>query len=118
MDERKAKDRAYREKNRERISERGRLYHEKNRGYNNARKRESYQLVGNPKADLWQEITAKHATRGGRQVRWSEAEDAYLAASTDRAVDDALELKRTYNSVQHRIAHLRRSGVTLARDAH
>ena len=90
-------------------------HREERRAYNRAYTSERRALLGDPTHERWQEITAKHATRRGR---WSEAEDAYLAASTERIVDDALALKRTYRSVENRIRDLRRSGVTLARDAH
>ena len=125
---------AYREAHREEIRAKGRAYYEDHRGerlaYNDAyreahrdeinAKQRAYNrdynaLLGNPTLDRWREITAKHATRHGR---WSEAEDAYIAASTDRVVDDALALKRTHKSVNNRITRLRASGVTLARDAH
>ena len=141
----RAKERAYREAHREEIRARKRAYHEahreEKRTYNlayaeahreeirayreayrdahleerRAYDRERHALLGNQTKERWREITAKHATRRGR---WSEAEDAYLAASTDRVVDDALALKRTHWSVQHRIDRLRKRGVTLARDAH
>lgn len=96
---------AYREAHREEI-----------RVYDRAYSRDRRDLLGNPTLERWREITAKHATRRGEP--WSEAEDAYLSASTDRIVDDALALKRTHQSVNKRIASLRRSGVTLARDTH
>ena len=110
-----AYDRAYNEAHREQQRAYDRAYYEEHREDRRAYDRDRYALLGNLTGVRWQEITAKHATRRGR---WSEAEDAYLAASTDLTGDDALALKRTYQSVQHRIAHLRRSGVTLARDAH
>ncbi|AEK36197.1 hypothetical protein CVAR_0843 [Corynebacterium variabile DSM 44702] len=99
-EERCAKQRAYYEDHREEL-----------RAYNRDRRA----LFGEPTTERWREITAKHATRRGR---WSEAEDAHLAASTDRVGDDALALSRTYASVERRIARLRRSCVALARDAH
>lgn len=71
------------------------------------------ELVGNPYLERCREIAAKYATVRGR---WSEAEDAYLVASTERIIEDALELKRTYDSVSNRLARLRRHGVNLARD--
>lgn len=126
--------RAYRDSHREEILAYNRAYYEAHReerlachrayreahleercAYSRAYARERYAMIGDPTTERWREITAKHATRRGR---WSEAEDAYLAASTDRAVDDALALKRTHMSVQHRIAHLRKRGISLARDAH
>lgn len=107
--------RAYNEAHREEIRARNRAYYEAHREEMRAYSRDRRALLGNPTNERWQEITAKHATRRGR---WSEAEEAYLAASTNRAVDDALELKRTYRSVQSRIRTLRARGVTLARDAH
>lgn len=111
--------RAYYEDHREEILAHKEAYREAHReemrAYNRAYSRDRNALLGNPTQERWQEITANHATRRGR---WSEAEDAYLAASTDRAVDDAIALKRTNRSVEYRIAHLRRSGVALARDAH
>lgn len=140
-----AKERAYREAHREEIRARQRVYNEAHReeirsrniayaeahreeirAYREAYRdanleerraydRERHALLGGPTRERWNEITAKHATRSGR---WSDAEDAYIAASTDRIVDDAIALKRTYASVQHRIARLRKRGVTLARDAH
>lgn len=130
----KACRRTYREDHREEIRSYNLAYHEANReercskqrAYNEAHREEkvAYQraydrdrraLLGDPWGERWQEITAKHATRRGR---WSEAEDAYLAASTDRTVDDALALKRTHRSVENRIARLRKRGVALARDVH
>ena len=119
--------RAYYEAHREEKCDKARAYYEahreERRAYDEARReekraydRDKNALLGNPTAERWEAITVKHATRSGEP--WSESEDAYLAASTERAVDDALALKRTYGSVAHRIAHLRRRGVTLARDAH
>ena len=70
-------------------------------------------LIGNPTMDMYMDVTAKYATRGGR---WSKYEVDYLVSSTDRVVDDALTLKRTYPSVQNKIKKLRASGVVLARD--
>lgn len=114
-----ASERAYREDHREEILARNDAYREahreERRAYSRAYARERYALLGSHTMERYQEITAKHATRRGR---WSEAEDTYLAASTERVVDDALALKRTHESVNSRIARLRRSGVTLARDAH
>lgn len=111
--------RAYYEDHREEILAHKEAYREahreERRAYNRSYSRDRNALLGNHTLERWQEITTKHATRRGR---WSEAEDAYLTASTDRVVDDALELKRTYSSVEHRIARLRARGVTLARDAH
>ena len=86
------------------------------RAYDRAYSCDRRALLGNPTLERWREITAKHATRRGEP--WSDAEDAYLAASTDRIVDDAIALKRTYMSVKYRIAHLRKRGISLARDAH
>ena len=125
-EERNAKQRAYNEAHREQISAQKRAYYEAHREERRAYRedhreelraygRDYKALLGNQAMERWQEITAKHATSRGR---WSEAEDAYLTASTDRVVDDALELKRTYNSVSHRIDRLRARGVALARDAH
>lgn len=114
-EERCASDDAYREAHREEIRARQRVYNEAHREEQRAYARDRHAILGEPTNERWQEITAKHATRRGR---WSEAEEAYLAASTNRAVDDALELKRTYRSVQSRIRTLRARGVTLARDAH
>lgn len=140
-----ARERAYREDHREEIRARKRAYNEahreEKRTYNlayaeahreeirayreayrdahleerRAYDRERHALLGDQTTERWKEITTKHATRRGR---WSEAEDAYLAASTDCIGDDALALKRTYQSVQHRIQTLRDRGVNLARDAH
>jgi len=76
--------------------------------------REYRELIGNPYLDRCRKIAAKYATRSGR---WSESEDAYLVASADRIIDDALVLKRTYDSVSNRLARLRRHGVNLARDS-
>lgn len=90
-----------------------RAYCEAHREESRAYARNRHALLGNPTYERWQEIAAKHATRRGR---WSEAEDAYLATSTDRIVDDALALKRTHKSVETRLTRLRRRGVTLARD--
>lgn len=125
-EERNAKARAYNEAHREQIAAQKRAYYEAHREERRAYRedhreelraygRDYKALLGDPAMERWQEITTKHATRRGR---WSEAEDAYLTASTDRVVDDALELKRTYSSVDHRIDRLRARGVTLARDAH
>lgn len=118
-EERRAKQRAYDEAHREKIRAYQEAYRdahlEEQRAYDSAYARNRHAMLGNPTNERWQEITAKHATRRGR---WSEAEDDYLAASTDRAVDDALALKRTFRSVEHRIAHLRKRGIALARDAH
>lgn len=109
----RAYNHAYRQAYREELNaydrERDKARREERRAYN----RDRQALLGDPLHDRWQEITRKHATRSGR---WSEAEDAYLAASTDRIVDDALALKRTHYSVVHRLRELRRRGVTLARD--
>lgn len=130
-EERCTYDRTYREANREKIAERarayrdahleeirakGRAYGEAHREERNTMERDRRALLGNPTQERWKEITTKYATRRGEP--WSEAEDAYLAASTDRIVDDALSLKRTYESVKKRIAHLRKRGISLARDAH
>ncbi|WP_066584586.1 hypothetical protein [Corynebacterium provencense] len=116
-EERRAKDRAYYEAHREERLAHYRAYYEAHReerlAHYRANARDRYALLGDPRRERWQEITAKHATRRGR---WSEAEDAYLTASTDRVVDDALALKRTYMSVDARLRDLRRRGVTLARD--
>lgn len=114
-EEKRAYQEAYRDAHREEIRAKGRAYGEAHREERNAMERDRRALLGDPTHERWQEITAKYATRRGR---WSEAEDAYLAASTDRIVDDALALERTYVSVKHRIALLRKRGVTLARDAH
>lgn len=107
--------RAYYEDHREEKLASNRAYREAHGEELRARDRDRNSLLGNPKIDRWQEITTKHATRRGR---WSEAEDAYLATSTDRIVDDALALKRAYHSVSHRIRTLRARGITLARDDH
>lgn len=119
-EEKRAHSRSYREAHREELRAYDDAYREahreEHRAYNRAYSRDRRALLGNPMVDRWQEITAKHATRADEP--WSEAEEAYLAASADRVVDDALALKRTYNSVKGRIALLRRRGVTLARDAH
>lgn len=115
-EERCDKGRAYYEAHREEIRARQRVYNEAHREEQRAYARDRHAILGEPTTERWREITAKHATRNGEP--WSEAEDTYLAASTERIVDDALALKRTYKSVENRIARLRRSGVTLARDAH
>lgn len=114
----RAYDKAYREAHWEEKRAYDKAYNEAHReekcAYFRAYSRDRYALFGDPTSERWQEITTKHATRAGEP--WSEAEDAYLAASTDRMVDDALALKRTYLSVQSRLTSLRRRGVTLARD--
>lgn len=110
--------RAYNEAHREKRNACHRAYREAHRekrnAYSRSYSRDRKALLGEPTMERWQEITTKHATR--HREPWSEAEDAYLAASTDRMVDDALALKRTFQSVTHRLCHLRRRGVTLARD--
>lgn len=119
-EERIAYNRAYRKSHREEIRAYQRAYYDVHReeisSYKRAYNCDYNALLGNPTHERWQEITDKHATRSGEP--WSEAEDAYLAASTDRIVDDAIALKRTYASVDSRIAHLRKRGIALARDAH
>lgn len=119
-EEKRANSRSYRDAHREELRAYDAAYleahREEHRAYNRAYGRDRRALLGNQMVDRWQEITAKHATRAGEP--WSEADDTYLAASTDRDVDDALKLKRTYNSVTGRIARLRKRGIELARDAH
>jgi len=112
-EERRAYSRAYYEAHREEQRAVKRAYNEAHREEIRAYHRDRRALLGDPRHERWQEITAKHATRRGR---WSEAEDAYLAASTDRIADDALALKRTYASVSRRLSVLRSRGITLARD--
>lgn len=116
-EEQRAYARAYYEAHREERNSYSRAYYEANReerlSYQRAYDRDRQVMLGNPTLERWREITAKHATRRGR---WSEAEDARLISSTDRIVDDALALKRTYGSVRKRLDRLRRRGVTLARD--
>lgn len=107
------RNKSYSENNRDRITAQRRAYRESHREEDNIRARNRRELVGNPCLDRYREITAKYATVRGR---WSEVEDAYLIASTDRVIDDALALKRTYGSVCGRLLHLRRCGVALARD--
>lgn len=109
----RAHRRAYYEAHLEEELAKARAYCEAHREERRARERERRALLGNPTPGRWQEITRKHATRSGR---WSEAEDRYLSTSTDRAVDDALALGRTYMSVSHRLSCLRARGVPLARD--
>lgn len=109
-------NRAYHEANREEILAKKRAYEEAHREQKREYDRQRKALIGDPTVERWQEITSKHATR--KRDPWSEAEDAYLADSTDRIVDDALALKRTYESVETRIKNLRGCGVTLARDQH
>ena len=101
--------RAYHDANREKENARHRAYHEATREKENARKRARYELIGSPTADKWQEISMKHATR--KREPWSQEEDRYLANSTARAIDDALALQRTFNSVNNRRLRLRRAGV-------
>lgn len=108
-------NRTYRKAHREEQRAYDRAYNEEHREERRAYSRERHALLGNQTEERWQEITVKHATRKGEP--WSEAEDAYLAASTDRIVDDALALKRAYLSTQVHISHLRKRGVILARDA-
>ena len=115
-EETRSRERAYREAHREERNARNRAYWNAHREEKRAYNRERNAMLGNPHRNRWQEITRKHATR--LRDPWSEAEDRYLAASTERAVDDALALGRTYTSVQYRICDLRARGVTLARDAH
>lgn len=79
-----------------------------------ARMKSRRDLIGNPRMDFYMDVAAKHATRSGA---WSEHEDEFLASSTDRLVDIAIELRRTYPSVQCRIRKLRKRGVELARDS-
>lgn len=117
-EEKRAYGAAYREDHREERRAYDAAYldahREEKRAYNRAYSRDYNAMLGNPTRDRWQEIAAKHATRRGR---WSEAEDAYLTDSTERVVDDALALKRTYGSVTRRLTLLRRRGIALARDA-
>ena len=106
--------RKWRESNREHRREYESRYRARLRDSECARMKARRDLIGNPRMDAYMEITRKHATRSGE---WSEQEDAVLATSTDRLVDIALSLGRTYPSVQCRIRKLRKRGVTLARDA-
>lgn len=106
---RAARQRAYYEANREKVAAYDRAYYESNREKLNARHRAHRALIGSPTEDKWQEISLKHATR--KREPWSEEEDRYLANSTARAIDAALALQRTYNSVQARRQHLRRAGL-------
>lgn len=108
--------RAYQEAHREQIAAQKRAYYKAHREEDLVYSRDRNALIGDPTMERWQEIAAKHATR--KYEPWSEAEDAYLAASTDRIVDAALELKRTHQSVNNRICTLRKRGIELARDAH
>ncbi|APQ42443.1 hypothetical protein [Pasteurella phage PMP-GADVASU-IND] len=116
--------RAYRESNREKVRDNQRAWHEANREKRSAQNRAWYEanrekrsaqnrarkaLMGAPHIDKWQEISLKHATRDGDL--WSEEEDRYLATSTNRAIDDALALQRTYNAVNARRTHLIAAGV-------
>ncbi|WP_066584058.1 hypothetical protein [Corynebacterium provencense] len=112
-EERLAKKRAYYEAHREERNAYDRAYDEAHREEKRAYDRERKALLGDLHRDRRQEITRKYATRSGR---WSEAEDRYLATSTDRVVDDALALGRTYQSVQYHLRLLRKRGVPLARD--
>lgn len=112
-EEKLAYQRAYYETHREERLAMDRAYYEAHREEKLAYKRESRALLGDPHGDRWQEITRKHATRSGR---WSEAEDKYLATSTDRTIDDALALGRTHQSVKERLRRLRKRGVPIARD--
>lgn len=112
---RREEKRAYYEARREEALAYRRAYYEEHGEEERARNRDRKALLGDPTMDRWREITAKHATRRGQ---WSEAEDAYIVASTERIVDDALALKRTHGSVNGRIQTLRKRGVALARDAH
>ena len=108
--------RAYRETHREERNAYNRAYRETHREEHLAYNRERYALIGTSHIDRCQEISRKHATR--LREPWSEAEDRYLTTSTERAVDDALALGRTYRAVVQRVGCLRKRGVTLARDAH
>ena len=101
--------RAYRESNREKVRDNQRAWHEANREKRSAQNRARKALMGAPHIDKWQEISLKHATRDGDL--WSEEEDRYLATSTNRAIDDALALQRTYNAVNARRTHLIAAGV-------
>ena len=106
--------RAYNEAHQEEIRARNRAYDDVHREDRRAYQREHYRILGHPTVERWNEIAAKHATR--KSEPWSEAEDAYLAASTARILDEAIELKRTFSSVASRRSMLRKRGVILARD--
>ncbi len=113
-EEQNARRRAHHEDHWEEESAKRRAHREAHREEERAYYRERNAMLGDTRHNRWQEITRKHATRSGR---WSEAEDNYLATSTERIVDDALALGRTFNSVNCRIRDLRARGVTLVRDS-
>lgn len=108
-----AKQRAFYKEHREELVARKRAFYKEHREEELKRYRERREMLGNAYIDRYQRVTKKYATRSGR---WSEAEDSYLIASADRIVDDALALKRTFQSVKNRIRNLRARGVVLARD--
>lgn len=97
-DEHNARNRAYHEENRDKITARKRAYREEYRDELNAQNRAR-------RAEL-NAVTQKAATRTG--VPWTADEDEYLATTTDNTVWAALNLGRTYGSVQSRRARLRR----------
>lgn len=104
----KARHEAY-QGNREKINAYQRAYHFANREKRNASRRERYEMIGDLYGDKCQEISMRHATRNGEP--WSEAEDNFIINSTDRIIDDALALHRTYISVNRRRERLIKAGL-------
>lgn len=108
-----ARAKAYRDANKGKLAEIGKRYRESHREEARERDRERRELIGEPTVEKYRKLAAQFATTSGR---WSDSEDAYIAASTDRIIDDALALGRKFDSVRTHICVLRARGVVLARD--
>lgn len=89
---------------------RNRAYNEANRDKISARDRARYNLIGNQGQDRTREVTTRYATR--TREPWTPEEDRYLLTGTGTYMDRALQLSRTYKAVARRAAKLRRQDQT------
>lgn len=116
-EERLAYQRAYREARREEIIDRQRDYREshrneirdRDRDYREAHREEILAAKSKKKTEV-RKASLEVATRNGEP--WTPAEDHVVLTSEGTALDIAIELGRTIDSVHNRRALLRRKAVT------
>ena len=105
--------RAYREANREKIAERGRAYYEANREKTAERHRAYREANPHFRRGVSARAMARYAAATPALVAdpYSEAEDAVIIGCQYGQLALAQALGRTYGSVSHRKARLRKKGL-------